>query len=68
MSWKWEMDDHGRWVTNALRFATKDEAERYGADLGMRWLAMPWPARAAEADEPVNYRLTDDNVLENAGG
>ena len=54
MSWKWEMKDtDGRWITNALRFATKEQAEAYGADLRWRWLGMPEPARAAESDEPV---------------
>ncbi len=62
MSWKWEMNDHGKWITNAIRFATKEEAEKYGFDLSMRWLAMPEPARAAESEDPVNYRIVDNKI------
>jgi hypothetical protein len=61
-SWMWEMNDHGKWITNQVRFATKEEAERYGFDLGMRWTAMPEPARAAESDDPVSYRLVDNRL------
>jgi hypothetical protein len=55
MSWKWEMNDHGNWITNGVRFATKAEAEHYGTDLAYRWLGMPTPARVAPSDDAVNY-------------
>lgn len=62
-SWKWEMCDHGNWITNAVRFATKAEAEAYGFDLGMRWMGMPDPARAAESEDEVNYKWLADKGL-----
>lgn len=33
-------DSSGEWVGNALRFATKEEAEKYAMDLSMRWTAV----------------------------
>ena len=64
MSWKWEMfDTDGKWITNALRFATEDEAKRYGFDLGLRWLGMPDPARAAECDDPVTAAIVDNKLV-----
>lgn len=30
-------DNSGKWVGNGLRFATKDEAEKYAVDLMWRW-------------------------------
>ena len=63
MSWRWEMEDNGKWISNGVRFATKEEAERYGFDLGMRWIGMPEPARATLSDEPVNYAWTDKGLV-----
>jgi hypothetical protein len=56
MSWKWEMNDGGKWISNALRFATKEEAEAYGDNLAMRWftaLSDPANCRAVECGDPV---------------
>jgi hypothetical protein len=39
MSWKWQMNDNGTWISNSLRFATKEECERYGVNLSQRWFA-----------------------------
>jgi hypothetical protein len=64
MSWKWECYDGGVWCTNALRFATEAEAKQYGFDLGMRWLGMPEPARAAECDDPVTHAFVDNKMVE----
>jgi hypothetical protein len=64
MSWKWEMLDNGKWITNGLRFATESEAKQYGFDLGMRWLAMPEPARAAESADPVTHQIVDNRLEE----
>jgi hypothetical protein len=55
-SWKTEVLVDGQWATNALRFATKVEAEKYGHELLSRWL-VPVDSRAAESDEPVNYKF-----------
>lgn len=57
MSWKPEVqtDSTGKWYRNGLAFATKEEADANAYALAMRWFAVrEW--RAAESDEPVNYR------------
>lgn len=52
------VDASGKWYGNALRFATREEAEASARDLAYRWLAVrEW--RAVESDEPVNYRYVD---------
>jgi hypothetical protein len=33
-------DSSGEWVSNQLRFATKELAEAYGSDLSCRWTAV----------------------------
>ena len=57
MSWKTEViaDSSGKWAGNALRFATKREAEMYVLDLAYRWTLVT-DTRTVECDEPVNYR------------
>ena len=47
------------WATNALAFATREEAEQYASDLLLRWWA-PTNYEVRESDEPVNYRWTND--------
>lgn len=58
MSFKPEFiaDGSGTWAGNALRFATREEAEGYAAALADRWMAVR-EHRAVESDEPVNYRF-----------
>jgi len=56
MSYKVEViaDNSGKWVSNALRFPTKEKAEEYGRDLSARWTAVrEW--RAVPADEEPHY-------------
>jgi hypothetical protein len=63
MSWKPEViaDASGRWYSNALRFATREEAEANALDLSMRWLAVRgW--RATESNDPVNYRWIEGKL------
>lgn len=67
-SWKWEMLDGGNWITNGVRFASKAEAETYGSDLGMRWMGMPTPARAAESEDSVNYKIENGQLKHTDGG
>jgi len=57
MSFKAEViaDMSGEWVGNALRFATREEAERYADDLAWRWTLVR-DTRVVESDEPANYR------------
>jgi len=57
-SYKPEVLVSGVWSSNALRFATHEEADRSGRDLLMRWF-VPTDSRATESDDAVNYRYTD---------
>ena len=64
MSYKVEVLVSGEttWVSNALRFATTQEAEIYGKDLFSRWLAVKeW--RITESDEAVNYCIENGNLV-----
>jgi hypothetical protein len=60
MSWKAEVitDSGDKWISNALRFATKEEAESYVADLLLRWSAVR-ETRVVECADPVNYAFVD---------
>ena len=58
MSWKPQVQVTGegnRWMSNQLRFATKEEAEANAQNLAFRWMLVT-NHRAIESDEPVNYR------------
>jgi hypothetical protein len=57
-SWKPEFFVDGLWSGNALRFATKEEAEKSGRELLSRWF-VPSDSRAAESSDPVNYKFTN---------
>lgn len=56
MSWAPEVitDSTGKWYRNALRFATREEAEANARDLMSRWLLVR-ETRAVESSDPVNY-------------
>ena len=45
----------GRWSSNALRFATQEEAFGSMMMLRMRWW-VPTDGRATESEDAVNYR------------
>ena len=68
MSWKPEVvaDFTGKWVGNALRFATKEEAEANVANLAWRWTLVR-DTRVVECDDPVNYRWVNGVGLEPVG-
>ncbi|MAH48200.1 hypothetical protein CMI37_20420 [Candidatus Pacearchaeota archaeon] len=54
--------ESGPFAYNALRFATREEAETYGLELSMRWLALrDWETH--ESDEPVNYAIKDGKAV-----
>lgn len=57
-SWKPEVFADNEWCGNAMRFATKEEADLWGADLLMRWF-VPTDHRSVESDDPVNYQIVD---------
>lgn len=63
-SWKPEVstDSSGNFYGNALRFATKEEAEANAHDLMMRWLLV-CEYRAVESDDPVNYAWIDGKLV-----
>jgi hypothetical protein len=54
-SWKTEViaDHTGKWCGNALRFATKEEAEAYVRDLAYRWTLVT-DTRVNESTAPRN--------------
>lgn len=58
MSWKPEIQtiNDDKWYGNALRFATKEEAEYSAKGVYSRWLlARAW--RAVESNDPVNHKI-----------
>ena len=65
MSYKVDVVVRGEkdWVSNALRFATTEEAEIYGRDLFRRWLLVDeW--RVTESPDPVNYLVNNGELAE----
>ena len=54
--------DNGSYATNSLRFATKAEAEKYGWNLEMRWLAVV-AGEARETSDPVTSRWDAETGL-----
>jgi hypothetical protein len=47
-----QTDDTGKWYTNAVRYPTRESAEREGKSLSMRWTAVKhWQVVESE-DEP----------------
>lgn len=63
MSFKPEViaDSSGKWSGNALRFATRKEAEANVQNLAMRWTLVR-DTRVVESDDPVNYRWTENGL------
>jgi hypothetical protein len=65
MAWKPEVlaDSTGVWAGNALRFATREEAESNVRDLEMRWFAVK-QTRVVECDDPVTHTYVDHQLSE----
>lgn len=63
MSFKPEVivSDSGKWAGNALRFATREEAEANVRDLMMRWMLVT-DTRVVESEDPVNYKWIDGKL------
>ena len=55
-SFKIEVLVSGKWSSNALRFATKAEAEASVRELMSRWF-VPADGRAAESEDPVSHKF-----------
>lgn len=64
MSWAPEViaDNTGKFYGNALRFATREEAEANVKDLMRRWFAVR-ETRVVESDDPVNYKWVDGKLV-----
>ncbi len=65
-SFKAEMCVSGEWCSNALRFETEAEADRYATDLFMRW-TQPSDKRTVACDDPVTARFPEGGRLEHLG-
>lgn len=63
MSWKPEVAVSGEsgWHGNALRFATKEEAEANVRNLMSRWMLVT-DTRVTESSDPVNYKWIDGRL------
>jgi hypothetical protein len=63
-SWACWVLAHGEteWATNALRFATKEEADAWGRDLLGRWTAAK-ETESRPSTDPVNYRWTGFDLV-----
>jgi hypothetical protein len=55
-------NDSGKFYGNALRFATREEAEANVADLFSRWTLVR-ETRVVESDDEVNYKYTSDGLV-----
>ena len=64
MSWapQVQTDGTGKWYGNALRFATKEEAEANVRDLQGRWILVH-STRVVESKDPVNYAWVDGELV-----
>lgn len=62
-SWAPEViaDSSGKWCGNALRFATRGEAEDNVRDLSWRWLLVR-ETRVVPSTDPVNYDYTEGEL------
>jgi hypothetical protein len=56
-------DSSGKFCGNALRFATREEAEANVHNLMMRWFSVT-DTRVVESDDPVNSRWVDGHLEE----
>ncbi len=65
MLWCWDRprrsdgQEPDQGATNALRFATQEEAELYGRELYSRWMGLDH-YEVRESTDPVNYRFDRD--------
>lgn len=54
-------DNSGKFVGNALRFATREEAEANVADLAGRWFLVT-ATRVVESDDPPTHTYSDGKL------
>jgi len=55
-------DSTGKFYGNALRFATREEAEANVRDLWSRWVLVT-DTRVVESDDEPNYRWTEQGLV-----
>ena len=55
-------DSSGKWVSNALRFATEIEAWTYVKDLERRWILVT-NIRVVPSTDPVSYKIEDGALV-----
>lgn len=55
-------DNSGKFYGNQMRFATKQEAENYIANLMFKWTAVR-ETRVVKTNDPVNYRFVDYHLV-----
>lgn len=55
-------DSSGKWSGNALRFASREEAEANVQDLYSRW-TMVSQTRVVESEDEPNYQWVDGRLL-----
>jgi hypothetical protein len=58
---EFQIDNTGKWYDNALRFATKTEAENNAFDKMSSWFSVR-EYRVSESDDPVNYKYASGPV------
>lgn len=56
------VSDGDKWLGNALRFATREEAKANANDLMMRWFAVT-AVRVVESEDEPNYRWVDGRLI-----
>ena len=60
-------DDSGQWTGNALRFATREEAQVWVEGLQRRWMLVR-STRVVESTDPVTYAIRDGSLVAAEGG
>ncbi len=55
-------DTSGKWAGNALRFATREEAQANVEALAARWTLVT-DIRVVESNDPVNYKWVDGRLV-----
>ena len=61
-SWVCEANDGSGFARNGLRFATKEEADKWGSGLMWRWLGCK-EVRSVQTADAVNARYEGDTLV-----
>jgi hypothetical protein len=65
MSWKYQVQVHGEagWHDNAVRFPTKEEADKAGKAKMWAWFAVTDVRTVETPEEPANYNWHPEHGL-----